>query len=624
MKITQNKESRPVPGRDLLQKRLPVALWLGALLVIAGVLLVFESDQLWRVQQRNLFLCSDLFLKDQLVVPGGMLTWVSTWFTQFFYVPWLGVLMLCSWWLLLMVVMKRAFCVPDRWAALMLVPVALLLISNMCLGYWIYVLKLQGYFFVSTIGVTFVAILLWGFRCLPGKYYLRTSAIFLTCALGYPLLGVYGLAAALLMAVWSWRLAASRMEAAVNSLVAVLSVIAVSLVCYRYIYHETNLANILWAELPVFFIDKEYHAYYAPYYLLAVFFIFMAVTYQADFWAAKQMKRSAYLMCQGLLAFLLMGGCHHFWMKDENFHHELAMQYRISRQDWAGVLEEAAAQKDEPTRSVVMMRNLALSRLGRQGDEMFLYKNGSKKYATPIPMRLMMVIGPMIYYQYGMLNYCHRLSMEMGVEFGFHVEDYQLMANCALLEHDKPLAHRYINILKKTMFYKDWALQAESLLDHTEQLANDLEREPITHMMHYENSLGGDKGYVERFLMSELAQSTYTADPVFQEQCLLATLWTKDIKQFWMQFGNYARLHPDISMPRYYQEAAYLYGKIEGRRNLNAMPFDPLVKETFERFAASAKRIDNTDIKVAREQLYPFFGETYFYDYFAMRELAEY
>ena len=45
------------------QKHLALALLIGALAVIAGALLIFESDQLWKVQEKNLFLCSWLFLK---------------------------------------------------------------------------------------------------------------------------------------------------------------------------------------------------------------------------------------------------------------------------------------------------------------------------------------------------------------------------------------------------------------------------------------------------------------------------------------------------------------------------------------------------------------------------------
>lgn len=600
------------------QKHLTIIIWAVALAVIAGAMLFFESDQLWKVQEKNLFLCSTLFLKEQLVVPGGLLTWIGTWFTQFLYYPWLGVLLLCGLWLLMMTLIKRAFRIPDHWAIVMLIPVAILLLTNMDLGYWIYMLKLRGHFFVTTIGTTAVAALLWGFRCIPGKYFLRTACIIITSALGYPLMGIYGLSAALLMGIWSWRLSDSRTEAAINSVVALLSVIAVPLLCYRFIYYQINLANIYWAELPIFFITEEYHTYYIPYYILAIFFIILTATKFTE-----RLNRTA-ILCQAVIAILLMGSVYTFWMKDENFHRELAMQHRIANCDWTGVLNEAAEQKDEPTRAIVMMRNLALSRLGKQGDYMFFYKNGSKAYAAPFGMRLMLVAGPLIYYQYGMLNYCNRLCIEMGVEFGFRTEDYQLLANCAILESDKPLARKYIDILKQTIFYSDWAEHAEALLGHPDLIAKDAEREPITHMLHYDNYLGGDDGYTERFLMRRLARSTYTDDPIFQEQTLLATLWTKDIQQFWRHFNDYVKLHPQSPIPRYFQEAAYLYGKITEQVDVDNMPFDTSVKDSFERFMSTAADYDNQEVEVVRAGLSPFFEDTYYYDYYTMRNLPEY
>ena len=539
-------------------------LWLAVLLAVAIVLLTFEPHLLWKVQQKNLFLCSLLFFKEQLVVPGGMLTWLGTFFTQFLYLPWLGILLLCGWWWLLMWLVKRTFRIANRWAILMLIPVALLLLTNMDMGYWIYMLKLRGHFFVSTIGTTAVVALLWGFRCVPNRSYLRAAYIFVTCALGYPLMGVYGLAAALLMGIWSWRVSVSRMTSVVLSVVAMLSVVAVPLFCYRYVYYQVNQANIFWAELPLYYITEEYPIYYIPYYMLALFFVVLTVTYRPD------------------------------------------------------------RQKDEPTRAVVMMRNLALSRLGRQGNEMFLYKNGSKEYAAPFGMRLMLVAGPLIYYQYGMLNYCNRLCMEMGVEFGFRTEDYQLLANCALLENDQPLARKYIAILKQTLFYRDWAEQTETLLGHPDLIAKDQEREPITHMLHYKNVLSGDQGNTESFLMKELSKSTYTEDPIFQEQCLLATLWTKDPYYFWRRFNDYIRLHPQSPMPRYYQEAAYLFCMEEGRADVARLPFDTAIKESFERFATTLSNYDGLDIEIARKELYPFFGDTFYYDYYTMSNLPEY
>ena len=154
-----------------MKKYSALILWVGSLAVVAGVLLICEPHFLWKVQEMNLFLHSSLFFKEQLVVSGGLLTWLSAFFTQFLYYPWLGVTVLCLWWLLLMWLIQRTFRVPGRWAVLMLVPVALLLITIVDQGYWIYILKLRGHFFAATIGTT-----LWWRCCGAIVVYPRSTA----------------------------------------------------------------------------------------------------------------------------------------------------------------------------------------------------------------------------------------------------------------------------------------------------------------------------------------------------------------------------------------------------------------------------------------------------------------
>ena len=645
-----------------MKNRLFIAVWLLALVAIACALLVYENDLLWKVQEMNLFLNTSLFFKQQMVASGGMLTYMGTFFTQFLYHPTLGVLMLCLWWLLLMALVKRTFQVPDKWAVLMLIPVALLLLTIVDMGYWVYMLKLRGHFFVSTIGCTAVVALLWCFRSLPGRGFWHAFFILIVALVGYPLIGIYGLAAVALMAVWSWRLY-SRSTAIVNSVVAVVSVVAVPLLCYRFVYHETNLSNIYFTELPLFYLAEEHHQYYIPFYLLLLYFVVMACVPWARMKTAvapvqksaevskpqtmrneKRKKQnnvqekvgkktvngskwhrwvSDYGWTVVILALLAVGVAH-FWYKDSNFHRELRMQHAIDRLDWEGVVREAAAQEEEPTRAIVMMKNLALARLGRQSTEMYNFKNGSKVSNASFGVRMMQVIGMLIYYQYGKLNDCARLSMEMGVEYDWRAEYYKYLTRCAILDGDKPLAKKYIHILKKTTFFRDWAAWAENLLNHPEQIAKDPEMEPITHMLHYANVLSSDFGFVEEYLMKHLASSGYTGDPIFQEQCLLASLWLKDSQLFWVQFHNYVRLHPNEKMPIYYQQAAYTFGTQENSPNLENMPFDPEVKESFARFDRDASQYDGMDIKEVRELLYPLHGNTYFYDYFLMSDLPQY
>ena len=608
-------------------------IWIVALAAIACGLLVCESHFLWKVQELNLFLHTSLFFKQQMVVPAGMLTYVGTWFTQLFYYPWLGVTALCGWWLLLLLLLKHTFGVDGRWASLLLVPVALLLLTDVDLGYWIYVLKLQGHIFLTTIATVLVVALLWAFRSLPDRFWLRTVWIVLTGIVGYPLIGIYGLAATLLMGLWSWRLM-PRGRAAINTLMACIVAIAVPLLCYRYVYYETNIANIYYAGLPLFYITERYAQYYIPYYLLALFIVVMVclpirkakVTNSTNKKGEKHKATVKEWLPWAVQAAVLAGvtwGVVHFWYKDENFHHEVKMQHLIEQTDWEGVIKEASLQQDEPTRAIVMMRNLALSRLGRQGDMMYQYRNGSKIYGSPLPMRLMLVAGTLVYYQYGMLNFCNRLCTEMGVEFGWRAEHFKYMTRCAILNGDRQAALKYINILKHTLFFDTWAERAEDMLNDPQLITKDREMEPVTHMLHYTDALSGDQGNVERFLMTQLVRSKYTKDPVFQEQALLASLWVKDPALFWTHFNNYVIQRKGVSIPVAYQEAAYLFGKIEERPNLDSMPFSQSVKDNFEKFFQTFSQFDGMDVEDVRKRTMPY-TNNFYYDYHIMSNLPEY
>ena len=597
-----------------MKRFIPLTTWLVALLIIAGALLMFESDFLWKLQDQNLFLNTKLFFNEQMVVPGGLLSWMGTYLTQYFYYPWLGTVLLSLCWLLMMWFTKRAFKLSNQWSALTLVPVALLLLTIVDMGYWVYILKLPGHVFVGTLGTTAVAGLLWAFRALPHRFGLRLIFIVITAILGYPFLGIYGLGTTLLMGLFIWNLEQPLWQKITGSVLALAGAAFVPQLCYHLVYYQTNLANIYYAALPLFFVTEEYHAYYLPYYGLALFFVLM-VTGEGlcKHITLGKFQKWIVLGTQVLLVAGLAWGVSHFWYKDENFHHELKMQRCIEQNDWQGVVAEGAMQQDEPTRAIVMMRNLALSRLGRQANEMYLYKNGSKRYEAPFDMRLMLCVGPLMYYQYGMLNYCNRLSTEMGVEFGWRVSNLKLLAKCTILNKEDSEARKYLNLLKHTTFYADWAEKAREM----EELKT------VAHMMHYPNMLTSDGGNIEKFLMNRLAECTYADDSYFLEQTLLASLYTKDMGQFWYHFQDYSNLHPKDPMPRYFQEAAYLYGKLEGRPYIDQMPFDQSVKQSFESFMQAAERFDDTDVEYAREGLKAF-CHTYYYDYYLMRELPEY
>ena len=626
----------------MIKKYLYLVLWLCALVAIGAALLYVESDLLWKVQQYNLFLYSSLFFKQTMVVPGGMLSYLGAFFTQFFYYPWMGVVMLCGWWLLLMWLTKRAFIIDDRWWALALIPVAILLTANTELGYWIYSMKLRGYYFMPTIGTTVAVALLWAYRKLTATpLWLRIAYVVTVVLVGYPLMGVYALAAALLMAVWTWRLSDKHVQSAIINVATVLALLAIPLFYYRYVYYQINLVNIYRPAVPEFTIIDSYPDYKIPYYLLALCFLVFVVIYRGAkaepvvVKTANNSKKDAKKgkkdvkkkdwkpmlswATQGLLVAALVAGVWHYWYKDDNFHHELRMQRCMEQADWQGILDEGVKQEMEPTRAIVMMHNLALSRLGRQCDEMYSFRRGSKRSNTPLPVYMYTTVGQQIYYQYGLLNESHRMCMEQGVNFGWTVELLQYLTRCALLGGEKQAVRKYLTILRQTQFFGSWADHIEQLLNNPEQLAQDPETGPVTHMLHYKDTKGSDDGRVEKYIMTMLSK-TDSDDPYFQEQAVLGTLWTRNPDDFWPRMSRYAELHPE-GVPRIFMEAACLFGHMQQLDFINDLP-DQAILANFNAFMQLMEQNKGRSKPELRSLLYPQFGNTYYFEYFFLKDIT--
>ena len=644
-KENTNTVSAELDKRDSLQRLrwLSPVLALLALVAIGWGLVTQESEYLWKAQELSLFLDTPLFLEQQMVTSGWLLTWLGTWFTEFFFHPWLGVTMLCGLWALFMVVAGRALRVSLAWSVVLLVPVALLLIMDVDLGYWIYYLKLRGHFFAATIGVIIALGGVWLFRVLPSRWFLRPLFVVVGTTVLYPLIGFYGLLFALLCAVLVWRIGDCKSPGknvtyaskAMTTVAAVVAIGVVPLVYYRCVFCQTNIVNIYWTGLPLFIYGQETPAYYIPYYLLVAVLVLMAALYRSEITNSRQKKLLnrplGWFAGHVLLLGALTWGVCHFWYTDYNFHKELRMQRCMEECDWEGMLREARDQQVEPTRAIVMMRNLALFRLGRQGDEMYHYPAGAAASDTPLPLNMTQVVGRSIYYNYGMLNFCYRWCLEDGVEMGWRVEYLKYLVRCALINGEQRVVQKYLNLLRHTRYYGEWADRMAEVGDcksPTTQSAKGGVKEvkefaPIFHMLNYEDYLASDNAMVEYFLMNKFANST-SEDTLYQEQSLLAALWTKDIQTFWPHFFQYASLHPQSHMPRHYQEAAYLYGHLENEVDISHMPFDEQVKRDYDEFMAMAQQYHGMKEEQLRPIMYPRFGKTFYFEYFLIRNQKMY
>ena len=456
------------------------------------MLAIWEQDYLWTAQEQNLFLHTPLFFHQCMQTSGGLLSWAGTYLTQFFYYPMLGAGILCVLWAFMMWLLKQTFRIPDRWLWLTLIPVVMLLLSDMGLGYWIYFLKLRGHLFVGTLGVIVATALIWGYKMMPRR--MRIPYIIATVLVGYPLFGCYGLLATLLMGIIEVRGEKKEVKRRwIPSVIAIITVIVVPLLYYHFIYYLTPISNIYWTALPVFtHNDVSDLQRYVPYMVIMLWLVVASLH--------PHLPRKVGISAVVLSIIIAVWG----WNKDGNFHRELTMSRQLEQQDWEGMLKIISNTDDEPTRAMCMMKNLALQRTGRLSRDINNYPDGFARPDAPFPVHAVHTIGKMLYLQYGIPNYCYRWCMEDGVEYGWSVEKLKLMVKCSLLNGETVAAQRYLSLLKKTTFHRSWARKYEAYLRQPRLIIQDEEFKGIFPLLRDDDFLTSDQSQLEPFLIEHL------------------------------------------------------------------------------------------------------------------------
>lgn len=639
-------------------KHLPLVIGVSFTLVVYALLLIFEKELLFRSQELSLWLPTEMWFSQRMAYPAGFLTVCAAFLGQFMYYPWLGTLVLAGLWLLTYGLTLKVFRIPANRSAIALIPVGLLVGCALEVGYWLFLIKTHAYLFSAAVGYTFMLLAVFGWQQMRVAWHRWVYVAVLTVA-GFPLFGFYALMAALLIALMAAIGEQDNQPASRRDWVTVaVGIVGIALIPYLYYYAFTMERQgwIYLSGLPKFHYKKELIGYWMPYILLFLSAIVMtlcrfkatkndeaAVSQPANSKSSRNGKKGKKAAKAGLSREAVAGLCWNggavvlaalfaglFWYKDANFHTELKMEAAMEKMDYKGVLNLAKKQKGEPTRLIVMAKNLALLKLGRSGEEMFTFLDGGARPNTPLDIRMMQVGGKMLYYNYARFNFCYRWCLEDGVEYGWRVEYLKYMTKCAILSGEYTSAQKYLDTLSKTWFHKKWARHYQQFVDKPALIAKDKEFASILPLYCYQDQLDGDNSLVEIYLLNYFAHSFgEISTPMFDEAGLMCALTLKDIPTFWQNFFRYANSHKADRMPTHYQEAALLFGNLEpGKVDIAKMPFEKSVKAKFQAFMEYARKnaiSENAERDpVIKQKFYERFGDTYFYFYFFIRDVKSY
>lgn len=562
-----------------------------AFIIFVVYILYINQEVFYTAHDRSEFIFGAPFFNTLMSKPFGLMQYVGAWLTQFFCEPAVGAGVLAVIWALTVFVGIKAFRLQGSASALMLLPVACLLVSVVDLGYWIYVSTIRGYWFSQSVGYLVMLLLLWAARCTPRKWHIIWY-LFAFCI--YPVLGWFALLFVLCLAVsekTTWR-----------EFVGIILLAFTASIWHTQFYSNLKYDDVVMAGLPRFETpsDSTPHLSY-PFWLLgaASVLISLGSKYLAKWFVP--------VLCTAAGIFYTYSQMYY----DKNYIDEMRMVRYAEDDNWKEVLNLAEENK-KPTSTMMFIKNIALMNEGGLLDRSFKLGNDAANLYNPdsLHVTLLDIASPLVYYNYGMINEAIRLSFENAIQAGFSPFYLKMLTRCALAAGDKKLVERYTTILHHRPFYDNWQPAPVSAK------IKELQKCYPDEITGVENS--------DSYLVNGISLWYESDSKVASEQSLLYAMLRCDSRRFWASLRKYVKLHMDEQFPLHAMEAYILFMDKAPEAKRMMLPVEKSVYERYKQFwdALEDKAKPGMTIDAVGKEIYDEYGDTYWwYNIFGKKPL---
>lgn len=429
-----------------------------AVCMAAGVHLTQEF-RFYNIESNDLFLFDWNHILAELLETGGLATLLGSFLTQFMRIPFAGTVIVTAIYLLSADLLYRSLSRLVKgpvMAGLSFLPAVFLFL---CMENDYY--RFQGH-------IAFILMLaaLYAYVSIP-KDKLRYAAGVLIVPVLYHAAGSIALVFALTAVIW---------DLAENGKKGFISLICPAVLAITvFIYVKASMVSSWEHSLTPFMYYDWPSTYFFPIYAWAMMPLLFLVAWVLSRWKVGIID-SRMISIAVIAVLFFIAGNFYSQVHSRSYYRLIQEQYWAENEEWDTIIK--TADRRQPT-FLVSYLNLALAKKG-QLVENFRYYNpqdlSSLMYPTP-NLKTGLSLQSTVYMTWGYLGSARKAAFDGNVVTPGSRHPRQLQAliklNLVLGAHD--VAEKYIMLLEKTLFYKDWASSMRRFLGDIEAIRGDEE-----------------------------------------------------------------------------------------------------------------------------------------------------
>jgi hypothetical protein len=460
-----------------------------------------------------------------------------------------------------------------------------------------------NYYHLMEYNLGFLLVLLYYLFSISSGKKIRQGLVIIMFPLFYYLAGAYALIFALMYFVHN-LIFNNSIQKYVYSLVLLLIASITLLISWKVVFLQP-VNNLIFYPFPLL----ENPAYRAVIIILTSYIVFYPLVCRiARKFGESKLNLRLYSLISAISVFGII-----IFLVIKTFNPQTARIVQLERLVFEEKWKEAIRlQEKKPATNLIgeYFYNFALSETGQLCDRLF---NGPQDFlagSLVLPWGdVHLDRGAYFYYAIGLMNEAHRWAYEEMVVYGYRPQNIRMLARTSLINGDNIMAKKYLNILKKTIYYRKWAKEYEKMADNPDlikthpELGEKLKILPKNNFFIQFNEPQNNLAYIlEGQPDNRKAIEYYLAGLLLTKKVELAVNNVINLKT-----SGYTRI------PRYIEEAVMIYYNNQGvLPDLGSLTITPETQTRFGQYF-SAYMGARQNPALLKEKMQEKFGNTFWF-----------